>query len=276
MRNRLTITLKSSILDKLDSIIDGVKIRNRSHAIEYLLNKAFYSDQITAVILAGGEGERMRPLTYELPKSMLPVKKRPLMAYLVSLLKNANIKELLVCTNKQAEAIREYFGNGSRFGVNVTYVFEKQNLGPGGALLKARHQIKSSPFLVLHSDLYTEIDLRELISFHQQAGAMVTIGLKPVGQTRQFGQIALKGSTVTHFFQNPQSGKSNLINSGIYVCNQEVFNYFPPKKEPFDFDDVLVALVKQKQVNGYVFDSLWYDVGTPADYEKVIKIARGS
>ena len=274
MRQRLTITLKDNILQRLDSIIDGVKIRNRSHAIEYLLNKSFYSEKLTAVILAGGDGERMRPLTYELPKSMLPVKNKPLLFYLISLLKNNNIQEVLICTNKQGETIKDYFQDGSRFGVNINYYFEKKGLGTGGALWKIKNQIASSPFLVLHSDIYTQIDLRELISFHQSAGSLVTMGLKPTKQTRSYGQINLKGTTVTDFFQKSSQGKSNLVNSGIYVCSQTIFDFFPQKNQAFNFDDVLTGLIKQKQVSGYVFDGPWFDVGTVKGYEQVIKAVR--
>lgn len=276
MRTRLTITLQQNILQKLDSVIDGVKIRNRSHAIEYLLNKSFYSEQITTIILAGGEGERMRPLTYELPKCMLPVKNKPLLFYLISLLKKHNFQDLYICTNKQGEAIREYFQDGSRFNMNISYCFEKNGLGTGGALLKIRNQIQSSPFLVIHGDLYTEIDLKELISFHQASGNLVTLGLKPVNQTRKFGQINLKGSLVTDFFQKPKKSQSNLVSCGIYVCNQEVFNFFPAKTTAFSFEDVLQKLIKQKQVSGYVFDNAWFDVGTVEDYEQVIKELRQS
>ena len=275
MRTRLTITLKHSILQKLDSVIDGVKIRNRSHAIEYLLNKAFYSEQITTVILAGGEGERMRPLTYELPKSMLPVNNKPLLFHLLTLLKKHNLQDIIICTNKQGETIKDYFQDGSRFGVNINYQFEKTGLGTGGALLLARKQIQSSQFLVIHSDIYTQIDLKELVSFHQSSGSMVTIGLKPISQAHRFGQINLKGSIITDFFQDPLQGQSNLINSGIYICNQEIFNFFPKVKKGFNLDDVLVKLIKQKQVSGYVFDAMWFDVGTVEDYDRVIKAARG-
>lgn len=275
MRTRLTITLKHSILQKLDSVIDGVKIRNRSHAIEYLLNKAFYSEQITTVILAGGEGERMRPLTYELPKSMLPVNNKPLLFHLITLLKKHHLQDIIICTNKQGESIKDYFQDGSRFGVNLNYQFEKTGLGTGGALLTVKKQIQSSPFLVIYSDIYTQIDLKELISFHQASGNLVTLGLKPVNQTRKFGQINLKGSLVTEFFQKPRKSQSNLVNSGIYICNQEIFNFFPKAKTGFNLDDVLIKLIQQKQVSGYVFDGAWFDVGTVEDYDQVIKAARG-
>lgn len=276
MRRRLTITLQDSILDKLDRTIDGVKIRNRSHAIEYLLNKAIYSDQIQAIILAGGKGTRMRPLTYEIPKTMLPIKKKPILEYLIQLLRDANIKDIIVCTNKQGQVIQDTFHDGQRFNINLTYSFERTNLGTGGALLQVKKQLKSSPFLVIHGDIYCEIDLRELIAFHQQNSAVVTMALKPVKEAREFGQIVLKGSTVTEFFHKPTVGKSNLINSGVYVCNQEIFKYFPQSLE-FDFEQVLVDLARRKQingVNGYVYDSLWFDVGTPSEYEAAIKASR--
>ena len=272
MRRRLTITLKKTILEKLDNVIDGVKIRNRSHAIEYLLNKAFYSDQIQAVILAGGDGSRLRPLTYEMPKVLLPIKNKPLLEYLINQLRASNIKDLIICTNKEGHNIKEKFSDGSRFDVNLTYALDN-NLGTGGALVTAHELIKSSPFIVVHGDVYSEIDFKELVGFHQQSGSIVTMVLKAVPETREYGQISLKGNFVTGFFNGEKKGRSNLINSGIYVCSQEVFKYFPAKKV-FNFEDVIAKLVQERQVGGYVFDGLWFDVGTTVDYEKLIKALR--
>jgi mannose-1-phosphate guanylyltransferase len=270
MRTRLTITLKDSILKKVDSVVDGTKIRNRSHAIEFLLNKAFYSEDTQAIILCGGEGTRMRPLTYEIPKTLLPLKGKPLLFYLLKLLRENNIKDVVIASGKQTEKIKEKFGEGERMNVEIEFSREEKNLGTGGAILKARKKIKSSKFLVLHGDIVADIDIRALLSFHQQAGGMVTMALKVVKETKDFGQILLNGNYVTGFYKSQKKSRSNLVNSGIYVCNQEIYDYFPNKKV-FNFDDVLTTMIDKRLVTGYVFDGVWFDVETADEYEKVIK-----
>ncbi len=273
MRTRLTITLKDSILKKIDTAVDGVKLRNRSHAIEYYLNKSFYSAETQAVVLAGGAGARMRPYTYEMPKSLLPLKDKPLLEYSINLLKNSGIKDVILLTGRLGNKIRESFGDGSRFGIQLEYSEEKNPLGTGGALRKAQGKIKSSPFLVIHGDIVTDIDVKELLAYHQDLGNIVTIALKPLKDTRAFGQISLKGHLVTEFHRNKQAREKNLVNTGVYVCNQEIFNYFP-KKTKFNFEDVLAELSQRKFVSGYVFDSMWFDVGTNEDYSRAIKALR--
>jgi len=269
MRSRLTITLKKSLVEKLDGVVDHVRIRNRSHAIEYLLNKALYAEEIMAVVLVGGEGTRMRPFSYEMPKSLLPVANKPLLGYLLEQLRLNSIKNILLSTGAQEAKIREKFGNGERAGVNLSYSSEKINLGTGGAIKHAKSQIKTSPFIVVHGDIFTRLDFQELLSFHQKSTNVVTMALKVVQNPREFGQISLKGNRVTAFYQSPSEGQTNLINLGVYICSEEIFDYFPQKSN-FSFEDVLAKLVPKKLVGGYVADELWFDVGTPEDYERVI------
>ncbi|PJE62431.1 hypothetical protein COU88_05055 [Candidatus Roizmanbacteria bacterium CG10_big_fil_rev_8_21_14_0_10_39_6] len=275
MRQRLTITLKDSILNKIDDTIDGIRIRNRSHAIEYLLNKAFYSSQTQAVILAGGKGTRMRPYTYELPKAMLPIQNKPILAHMVLSLRDAGIREVIFCVGERSEAIHEYFGNGERFGVHITYVQEQEELGTGGALLNARKLIHSSPFLLLYGDVFVDIDYKDLLSFHIQQAEMITMVLKPLQEVKAFGQITMRGSNVTGFYPHANKEcKSNLVNAGIYVCNQDIFDAFSAIRTVFQIEGIVSEYIEKQQVVGYVHDGLWFDVGTPEDYEQAIKSAR--
>jgi len=275
MRQRLTITLKDSILNKIDDTIDGIRIRNRSHAIEYLLNKAFYSSQTQAVILAGGKGTRMRPYTYELPKAMLPIQNKPILAHMVLSLRDAGIRDIVFCVGEQAQVIHEYFGNGERFGVRITYVQEQKDLGTGGALFNARKHIRSSPFLLLYGDVFADIDYKDLLSFHIQQTEMITIVLKPLQEVKTFGQITMRGSSVTGFYPHAKKeNKSNLVNAGMYVCSQDIFDAFSSSSTAFQVETIVTDYIKKGQVAGYVHDGLWFDVGTPEDYEQAIKAVR--
>lgn len=276
MRTRLTITLQDSVIERLDSAIDGVKIRNRSHAIEYFLNRSFYSEETQAVILVGGEGSRMRPYTYEMPKCMLLFHQKPLLEHTIELLRKAQIKDILLCIGTLGEQIKEYFGDGSRFGVRIRYCEEKGVAGTGGALLGAEKFITTSHFLLLHGDVLTDIDTRELLAYHQHNSALVTMALKAVKEAQNFGQITLKGNKITAFYNEQSSRKteiSNLINTGIYVMSHDVLKLLN-KKVPFALEDVLTALVAKRQIAGYVFDGRWFDVGTPEDYEKALKAVK--
>lgn len=266
MRDRLTITLTRALLTKLDGAIDGVKIRNRSHAIEFFLNKAFYNSHVQAVVLAGGVGTRMRPFTYEMSKAMLPIKNKPLLEYSVLQLKNAGITDLIICINEATgDKIKEYFGDGNRFGVRIQYSVEKNNLGTGGAVKAAEKLVKNEQFIIMYSDIVSEIDLQEFLAFHEQSNSYVTLALKSVQEVRSYGQIELKGTRITKM----NTTHSNLVNAGIYLCNRDLFSEMPANKS-FLLDDVIAQLIKTKLINGYVFDGKWIDVGTPGDYEKAL------
>ncbi len=267
MRTRLTITLKDSVVRRVDRYVDGSRIRNRSHAIEYLLNKSLYASQTQAVILAGGTGLGMRPYTYELPKAMLPIKQKPLLEYQITRLRDAGVHDIILCIGERGEEIEKYFGKGERFNITITYCRDgEKRLGTGGALQKAKKYIGSSPFLLLYGDVYTDIDIKDMLSFHVQHGEMVTMVLKSLREVKQYGQITMRGTKVTGF------GRSNLVNAGIYVCNQEVFEYMP-SQEVFQFETVLEDLIRKQVVDGYVYDGVWFDVGTPEEYELAIKAA---
>jgi len=270
MRSRLTITLRKTLVDKLDAIIDQVKIRNRSHAIEYLLNRALQVEETMALVLVGGEGTRMRPFTYEMPKCLLPVAGKPLLTYLLEQLRDNTVKNIILSTGRQGGKIQSEFGNGKQLDINISYSAEDSHLGTGGAIKLAKSKIKTSPFLVIYGDIYTRLDFQELINFHRQSGNLVTMALKVVEKPREFGQITLKGNRITAFYQTPKEGRTNLINLGVYVCNGEIFEHFPQSRH-FSFEDLLVKLIAKKMVGGYIADELWFDVGTPDDYEKIIR-----
>ena len=155
-RSRITITLNSDLLKKVDRLIDKNKIRNRSHAIEYVLNKYTQSNVHKAVILAGGRGTQLRPYTYEIPKPMLPVKGTPILEHLIKQLKKNNVADLIICISYLGEKIRTYFGNGEQFGVRIQYSEEDENLLTGGAIKKIKDQLGNETFLVVHGDILTD------------------------------------------------------------------------------------------------------------------------
>ena len=271
-RERLTITLRSDLLHELDGKVDGIKIRNRSHAIEIMIAKVLKAKRVKkAVILAGGKGMRMRPFTYEMPKPMIPVKGKPLIQHIIELCRKYEIREIILSTGYLGEKIREHFGDGSHLGVEITYVEEKAEMGTAGPLLLAKEHL-DTPFLMFNGDVLANIDLSDLASFHNDQKGYATIALTQVEDTSSFGVVRLMGNKVVGFIEKPQEGveESRLINAGVYVFEPEILKYIPAGKSMLE-KDVFPKLSDEGKLFGYPFDGQWFDTGTPEAYEKAIK-----
>ncbi len=269
-RERITITIKPSILKKLDEVIDGKTIRNRSHAIEKILEEYFQSKIDTAVILAGGQGKQLRPYTWEVPKPLLPVKGKPILQYTLESLKRAGIRKVYICIGYLGEKIKREFKNGKELGLKIKYVEEKEPLLTGGAL-KLLEKKLSLPFILVYGDILTNLDFEELIDFHLQNNAVGTVALSLSDHPELYGLISIRGIKLTRFYgKSKEKIKSAIVNAGIYVFNPEIFTYFPKKKK-FYLEDVLKELIDKDLLIGYLFDAQWFDVGTRETYEKAIK-----
>lgn len=272
-RSRITITVQQETLNKIDHYIDGEKIRNRSHAIELILNEYLQPKIDTAVILAGGQGTKLRPYTYEIPKSLLPIQGKPLLEYTIYNLKRSNIKNVIICIGYLGKKIKDYFGNGSKYGLHITYSEETKPLQTGGALLKIKHLVQNMPFLVIHGDIVTNFDLRDLITFHNENKSTGTIALTPTAYPTDFGQLTLHGIKLINFYQRTKKKeiKSNLINCGIYIFEPEIFSFFEKSTDHSLLENIIGQLIEEKKINGFVFEEQWFDVGNPENYERAIK-----
>lgn len=272
-RKRLTITLKGELLSKIDDLIDGASIRNRSHAIEFLLDQTLLPAVSQAVILAGGAGAELRPLTYEVPKPLIPVKGKPILEYTIELLKKYQIRDLILAIGHLGGKIRDYFGDGKRWGVKIRYSREKKPLGTAGALKLARKHLEEAPFLVLHGDVLSKIDLGNLLSFHQSHGGVATMALAVVKEVSGVESVSLDGYKIKKFFRTPgdKKLKTGLVNAGIYVFKPEIFKSIPRFRIKM-LEDIFPGLAKKGKLFGYPFSEPWYDVSTPESYERVIKV----
>ncbi len=271
-RERLTITLKKSLLTKVDGFIDGTKIRNRSHAIEYLVTQSLSPRVNQAVILVGGKGLNMRPFTFEMPKGLFPVGGRPILEHIVERLKKYEIRDIIFSIGHLGEKIREHFGDGKKFDVKITYVDESKEAGTGGALVLAKKYLKSESFLVIHGDILIDINLADLVAFHKEQGTVGTIALTSVVDPSSFGEVILHGALIKQFIEKPEKGRqtSQLINSGLYVFDREIFDYLP-KTGSCLLEDIFSKLAQNRQLSGFLFAGRWVDIGTPQSYEKAIK-----
>jgi len=275
-RIKLCITIKSSLLEKIDALIDDLNIRSRSHAIEYLLSQALPPKISKALILTAGKGMKMRPFTYELPKAMLSINRRPILDYTFELLRNNGIREIILLVGQNGDKIRNHFGDGSHYGVKISYLEESRPSGTAIPLRKARPLLGNQPFLLIYGDVLAEINLREMIEFHEENKNLVTIAITSVDEPGDWGVVNLRGDKIVSFTEKPRyPGSSHLVNAGIFVLEPEIFNYLPQKKFSRLENDVFPQLAKEGKITGYVFEGQWFDVGTPKTYERAIKEWQG-
>ena len=224
-----------------------------------------------AVIMAGGFGTRLRPLTVDLPKHMMPMVNRPIMEHIVALLARHGITDLVCLLYFQGERISDYFGDGSRFGVRMTYVTAADDFGTAGAVKNAQQHL-GEPFVVISGDLMTDFDLTALMDFHRQKGAMATITLTRVTDPLSYGiVIVADDGRVSRFLEKPTWGQvfSDTVNTGIYVLEPEALDLVPAKTN-FDFSkDLFPRLMEDdKPLFGYIAKGYWRDIGDLGEYHR--------
>jgi NDP-sugar pyrophosphorylase family protein len=271
-RQRLTITLKQEILKLLDNYVDGSKIRNRSHAIEFILGKHLLPETVKVLILTGGKGIKLRPITYEIPKVLIPIHGKPLLEYTLSMLSRQNFKEVILSIGYHGEKVKKSFENGSQFGIEIKYLKDrKKDSGTVRPLLAAQEYLKDNSFLVIHGDVLADIDYLDLLEFHKQHQGMATMALTTVRKPSKWGVVHMQGNRIVRFEEKPTHGvSSHVINAGIYVFNPEVFQYIDSSKKDLS-REIFPVLAKKERLHGYLFKGKWHDVGTVGDYEKALK-----
>ncbi len=217
-----------------------------------------------AVILAGGKGTRLKPYTYVLPKPLVPVGEKPILAILVNQLKRDGITDLVFCVNHMAELIMAYFGNGEKFGVNIRYSIEDKPMGTIAPL----RLIKNLPdnFLLMNGDLLTDLNFREIYNAHLQRNALITVGTYNRRVDIDFGVMQIVGDRVTGFVEKPQYNYN--VSMGIYVFNKRVLE-FVPENQPFGFDHLMLKLLeKNEPIDTFPFKGYWLDIGRLEDFQK--------
>lgn len=222
-----------------------------------------------AVVMAGGEGSRLRPLTINRPKPMVPIVDRQVMAHIIELLKAHGITEIVVTVQYLANVIQDHFGDGSAHGVHIDYSLEEHPLGTAGSVKNAEHLLKE-PFLVISGDALTDFNLGKIIDFHNEQKALATITLTRVPNPLEYGVIIVdEEGAVTQFLEKPSWGEvfSDTVNTGIYVLDPEVFRYIPKGKITDWSKDVFPQMLRKNDaLYGYIAEGYWTDVGTIEEY----------
>ena len=224
-----------------------------------------------AIIMAGGEGSRLRPLTCNRPKPLVSVLNKPIMEYSVELLKKHGIHEIGVTLQYLPHAIIDYFGDGSNWGVKLQYFLEDTPLGTAGSV-KNTAEFLDEPFLVISGDALTDFDLHPAIAFHQQNRALATIVLTSVSNPLEYGiVITKKDHKIASFLEKPSWGEvfSDTVNTGIYILQPEVLDWIPEKKG-YDFSkDLFPHILKKKgALYGYKAEGYWCDIGDIKQYHQ--------
>jgi mannose-1-phosphate guanylyltransferase/phosphomannomutase len=223
-----------------------------------------------AVVMAGGEGTRLRPMTANQPKPLLPVVNRPIMEHVLRLLKRHGFDETVVTVQFLASLIRTYFGDGDELGMHLSYATEETPLGTAGSVKNAEAALKDDAFLVISGDALTDIDLGAVVRAHKARGALVTVCLKRVPDPLEFGIVITdEQERIERFLEKPTWGQvfSDTVNTGIYVMEPEVFAHVATGEIVDWSGDVFPALVAAgAPVYGFVADGYWEDVGTHESY----------
>lgn len=224
-----------------------------------------------AVIMAGGKGTRLRPLTCNKPKPMVPIVNRPMMEHIMFLLKKYGYDEVWITLFYLPELIQNYFGDGSEFGIKIHYSLEESPLGTAGSVKKVINDLTDT-FLVISGDALTDINLEEAVKFHKEKKAKATIVLTKVSNPLEYGVvIADQEGEVKRFLEKPGWGEvfSDTVNTGIYVLEPEIFELFEAGKE-FDFSKDLFPMLldKGEMIGGYVAEGYWSDIGNLEQYRQ--------
>jgi mannose-1-phosphate guanylyltransferase / phosphomannomutase len=224
-----------------------------------------------AVVMAGGEGTRLRPLTSNQPKPMVPIVGKPCMEHILELLKRHGFEDVIVTVAFLPQAIRSYFGGGETLGMEVGYSVEESPLGTAGSVRLAAGRLDDT-FLVISGDALCDLDLTKLVECHREKQASVTIGLKSVDNPLEFGIVVTDDDgRVERFLEKPSWGQvfSDTINTGIYVLEPEVLRHIPTDR-PYDFSKELFPLLLEmgRPIYGYVMDGYWQDIGNLDQYRQ--------
>lgn len=224
-----------------------------------------------AFIMAAGLGTRLRPLTYSLPKPLIPIVNIPSIGHLMNNLKKHNIKEAVVNLHYFPELITSFLSDGKKWGIKILYSYEKKLLGTAGGV-KLKEKFFKETFIVLSADGISDINLKKVIDFHKNKKSIATVVLKPVNMKLEYGVVEVdQQNKITNFYEKPSLDKifTNLVNTGIYVFEPEIFKYIP-KGKFYDFGSQLLPKLAKLSlpIYGYITNEYWCDIGNLLEYRK--------
>jgi len=277
MKSRLTITLSEDILKKIDYLIDKKKIRNRSHAIEHLVEQSLEPEIKTAIILAGGpEKNPYSPLTV--------IGTKPLILYTIDLLQKHGVRKVHIAINNQGTELKKLLGDGQEYGVQITYHYEKERLGTAGAITtitkKAKADFTNEDYFVIAGDVLTNINLDELAHFHIENNSLVTMAVKPRPAQMNYDNVFVQGNTVVNFKASEKHEIVGIVNAGVYIFSSEMNSLLPDlttsnedgaRSTTMLEKDVFPKLSSSKRVHAFSFQGIWFDISSDQNYKHAVE-----
>jgi len=229
----------------------------------------FWRLSVQAVILVGGEGTRLRPLTFGTPKPMVPIVGVPFLARTLERLYEAGIRDVILPAGYMPQAITEYFGDGSRLDMKITYVIEDEPLGTAGAIKNVEQHI-TGPFFMMNGDVLTSLDLRAMIAYHKEKGGLGVLHLIKVEDPSSFGCVVHdEAGRISQFIEKPPKGTepTNEINAGTYLLDPDVLKFIPPGRNvSIERETFPKILAEGQPLYAYTTEDYWIDVGRPEHY----------
>jgi mannose-1-phosphate guanylyltransferase len=269
MKHRTSIEFPLELWKRLNAAVPN---RKKAQFIIDAVREKLSKQQLKVLILCGGEGTRLRPLTLTTPKPMLPLGYKPILEYLIDFFKQNGFYNFVLAIGYLGEHIIKYFGDGSRFGVNIEYSTEDRPLGTGGALKNSEKFFNSTLIMVNGDVLFKGLQLKEVLQFHKQSGGLATIVLWYAKDARRFGLVEIaEGGLIKRFIEKPKRLTAGWINAGLYILEPAIFKLL--KKNQFISleSKIFPRLAAQSELYGYRFNGYWADIGVPKDYERVTR-----
>ncbi|MEA3378877.1 MAG: nucleotidyltransferase family protein [Nanoarchaeota archaeon] len=214
------------------------------------------------VLMAGGRGVRLKPLTDNMPKPMIPLNGKPMLQYNIEWARENGIKEIIICCGYLSEKIKDYFGDGSSFGVDIKYAVEDKPLGTAGALRNAKQFLDSEDFILLYADVLCKVNFKKIMQLHKDFNAVCTLAVQHSSHPYESDLIELQGKKVLKFLRRPHMDllKTDLGNAGLHVVNPKIFEMIPEGKCSLE-NEILPALVTDSKVAGYFTTEFLEDMG---------------
>jgi len=216
-----------------------------------------------AVILAGGLGTRLRPLTHQIPKVMVLIKEKPFLEYILELLKRNNLKKIVLCAGYLGEKIENYFGNGKKWGMDIKYSFEKEKglLGTGGALKNAELLLENE-FIVLYGDTFLNINYQDLISYFYKQGKLGVMAAFTNQSKTMLNNIEVNKKNEIINYDKKKEEKANCVDAGVLVFKKDILKLIPSNKKVSLEEEIFPILIQKKEMSAYSTNQRFYDIGT--------------
>lgn len=257
---------RKSLIDELPDEFKYLPVLNEQHEIvDVLTGDSISSLPNRVVLMAGGQGKRLQPLTNAIPKPMLQIGNKPILQTIIEQFRAAGIKKIYISVNYKAEVITNYFDDGSKFGVQIDYIYENKAMGTAGCLSLIKKKMDES-FFVMNADILTDLNFALLIDYHNKNNYFATMCVYEHIVQIPFGVIKANNSLIYDIKEKPS--ETYLVNAGIYLLNPEVLN-FVPKDEFFDMTSLFQLLIEnKKRVGIFHLKGLWTDIGNLDDFKK--------